>query len=221
MKYLYVVMILFCSSLAPTWAQAQIPAGSSAPVPGSADIAAPAPKAPLKGSLKTHAVKAAEGLRQMGESLKKMQRAASELAGEATRQDYVSVGDPDVVGTIIIPAIPAPSGLLPIGDYLPMRQNWVDYYLDQIGKLLPIYAAEVDALRFPDSVKSDATALLEQMRPLFEDGKAHYLTLFNMQKDLSKTENMKLGEQAVMLYDDMKKLDDLRKKVFALLKGAE
>ncbi|MBY0549895.1 MAG: hypothetical protein K2W95_21660 [Candidatus Obscuribacterales bacterium] len=177
--------------------------------------------APLTGSVKSSPVVAAEGLRQMGEALKKIQRAAAELVGEATRQDYISVGDPDVVGSIIIPAIPDPSGMMPIGDYLPMRQGWVDYYLDQIAKLMPLYAAEVDNLALPAGIKSDATVLMDQMTPLYEDAKAHYLTLFNMQKALKGTDNIKFGEQAVMLHDDMKKIDELRKKVFAMVKSAE
>lgn len=177
--------------------------------------------APLTGSVKSTAVTAAEALRQMGDALKKIERAAAELVGEATRQDYISVGDPDVVGTIIIPAIPDPSGLMPIGDYLPMRQQWVDYYLDQIAKLMPIYAGEVDNLVMPPTIKSNATALLDQMRPLYDDAKSHYLTLFNMQKALKGTDNIQLGKQAVMLHDDMKKIDDLRKQVFALVKDAE
>lgn len=193
------------------------------PVQAADTTASPPAKtsAALTGSVKTSPVVAAEGLRQMGEALKKIQRAAAELVGEATRQDYISVGDPDVVGSIIIPAIPDPSGMMPIGDYLPMRQGWVDYYLDQIAKLMPLYAAEVDNLALPAGIKSDATALMDQMTPLYEDAKSHYLTLFNMQKALKGTDNIKFGEQAVMLHDDMKKIDELRKKVFAMVKDAE
>lgn len=194
---------------------------TAAAAPGSSQSDTGGKPAKLTGSVKSSAIVAAEALRQMGDALKKIQRAAAELVGEATRQDYITVGDPDVVGSIIIPAIPAPSGIMPIGDYLPMRKPWVDYYLDQIAKLMPLYATEADSIVLPDGIKQDALALMEQMRPLYEDAKTHYLTLFEMQKDLAKTDNIQLGKQAVMLHDDMKKIDDLRKKVFEMVKAAE
>lgn len=156
----------------------------------------------------------------MGEALRKIQRAASELASEATRQDYVAVGDPDVVGTIIVPAIPEPSGMMAVGDYLPMRKEWLDYFLNQIGQLIPIYAKETDALVFPDSVKEQAIDSLKTMEPVFEDLKSHYMTLLNLTQP-KEMSNTKVGEEAVMLHDDAKQLNDIRQRVFKLLKDAD
>lgn len=175
----------------------------------------------LQGSVKALDVEAAEGLRQMGDALKKMQRASLELMGECTRQNYISVGDPDVVGTIIIPALPDPSGMMAIGPYLPIREKWMDYYLDQIGKLIPIYASLVDGLILPDGVRTQGTAQLDTMRPLFEDARARYLTLLNMSKDLKTMKNMTIAKEAVLLHDDMQKMDGIRKNVFKLLKDSE
>ncbi len=179
------------------------------------------PGQPLKGSVKSRAIVAAEGLRQMGAALKKIERAAAGLVGEATRQDYVEVGDPDVVGSIIIPAIPDPSGMMPIGPYLPMRRNWFDFYLDEIAKLIPMYAEEVDALVLPDSIKQDSLNELEQMRPYFQQVRQSYLTLYNMQKDLANASNNKVAEQSVILHDSVIKIDKLRREIFKMLQEAE
>lgn len=175
----------------------------------------------LQGSVKSLDVESAEGLRQMGDCLKKIQRSSLELMGEATRQDYISVGDPDVVGTIIIPAMPDPSGMLAIGPYLPIRQKWMDYYLDQIGKLIPIYAELTDGLVLPGPIRDKGIPMLDTMRPLFADAKTHYLNLVSMSTELKTTKNMKIAEEAVRLHDDMQKIDGIRRDVFKLLKDSE
>lgn len=173
---------------------------------------------PLSGSVKAVDIEAGECLRQMGDALKKMERAGLELMGEATRQDYISVGDPNVVGTIILPALP--DNMMATGPYLQMRPKWVDYYLDQIGKMIPIYAELTDSLVMPDAVKAQSTALLDQMRPLFVDAKERYLALVAV-GDYKKADNMKVAKLAVELHDDMEKMEKIRLQVFKLLKTSE
>lgn len=178
-------------------------------------------KSPLSGQIKAIDVEAAECLRQMGDCLKKMERAALELMGEATRQDYISVGDPDVIGTMIIPAIPSPSGMLAVGPYLPIRDKFMDYYLDQIGKLIPIYAEYTDSLVMPPQLKERANSTLKQMLPQFEDAKARYMELLALRKDTKTPHNEKIAALSVQIHDDMQSMDKLRKEVFALLKENE
>ncbi|MBX9687008.1 MAG: hypothetical protein K2X27_09915 [Candidatus Obscuribacterales bacterium] len=177
-------------------------------------------KSPLKASAKATDVEAAEQLRQMGDCLRKMERAALELMGEATRQDYISVGDPDVIGTMILPAIPDESALLAHGEYLPIRQKWMDYYLDQIGKLIPIYAEMTDTLMMPAASRDQATQLLDQMRPYFIDARTRYLALIKISKKIKTARNQQVAELSVQVHDDIAKMDKLRKDVFALLKSS-
>lgn len=189
----------------------------------SATTGSAAPKATTKiqGSVKATDVEAAEILRQMGDCLHKMKRSSLELMGEATRQDYISVGDPDVIGTMILPAIPSPSGVMGVGPYLKIRQKWMDYYLDQIGKLIPIYAEYTDTLVMPDSVKDEATKMLDQMLPLFDDARQRYIVLLFYSKHLDEFRNDQIATLAVQIHDDMDKMDKIRKDVFNLLKKSE
>ncbi len=175
----------------------------------------------LQGSVKAVDVEAAEVLRNMGDVLKKIERASLELMGEATRQDYISVGDPDVIGTMIIPAIPAPTGMMNIGPYLPIRKDMMDYYMDQMAKLMPIYAKYTDKLIMPEGTKSKATETLEEMRPFFADSKEQYMTLLQMSKHLPDIDNKKVAVLCVKIHDDMDNMDKLRRKVFDLLKEEE
>lgn len=219
-RQLTLATLSICLSMAPdALADDRSIAATSSPTAGTSQSSVSGK--PIQGSVKTIDVEAAECLRQMGDCLKKMQRASLELMGEATRQDYIAVGDPDVVGTIIIPAIPAPSGMMAVGPYLPIREKWMDYYLLQIGKLIPMYADLTDSLVMPDSAKEEATKLLDQMRPRFEDAKQQYLSLLNMSKDLKNVKNNDVAETSVRLHDDMDKMDKLRKEVFKLLKESE
>jgi|688.fasta_scaffold665816_2 hypothetical protein len=196
--------------LANTVQAASNPGGSAAPA-----------STKLQGSVKATDVEAAEVLRQMGDALHKMERAGLELMGEATRQDYIAVGDPDVIGTLIIPALPSPSGVMAVGPYLPIREKWMDYYLDQIGKLIPIYAELTDSLVMPPEVKAEATKLLDQMQPIFQDARERYIVLLYYAKHLKDVKNDQIAVLAVRLHDDMDKMDKIRKDVFKLLKQSE
>lgn len=175
----------------------------------------------LSGSVKAIDVEAGEALRQMGDCLKKIERASLELMGEATRQNYIAVGDPDVIGTMIIPAMPSETGVMAVGPYLPIRKGWFDYYMNQMASLFPIYADYVDALVMPPTTKTQATALLDQMRQPFADSKARYMELYRFKKQLSKVSNKKVAVICVQIHDDMDKMDKLRRQVFDLLKSSE
>jgi len=178
----------------------------------------PASKA-LRGGVKTLDIEAAETLRQLGDANKKMQRAMLELMGEATRMSYMAVGDPNVIGTLIIPALP--DNMMKTGPYEPIRKKWMDYYLDQVGMLIPIYAELVDSLLMPESTRDEATKMLDQMRPLFADAKQHYDALVVMSKDLKHAHHSKIAEYAVIVHDDFMKCDKIRLDVFKLLKKSE
>lgn len=189
--------------------------------PGNSTTQTATSSATLAGSVKSIDVEAAEALRQMGDCLKKIERASLELMGEATRQNYIGVGDPTVVGTIIIPAMPSETGVMAVGPYLPIRKQWFDYYMNQMASLFPIYADYVDALVMPDSTKSQAIALLDQMRQPFADAKARYMELYRYKKQLSKLGNKKVAVLSVQIHDDMGKMEKLRLQVFELLKATE
>lgn len=195
---------------------------ASASTPGSASTPASAStSSQLQGSVKAIDVEAAECLRQMGDCLKKIERAALELMGEATRQDYIAVGDPDVIGTMIIPAVPSTTGVMAVGPYLPVRKKMWNYYMNQIAELFPIYAEYVDSLVMPESVKAQATTMLEQMRTPFAEAKAHYMELLAMKKKLPKVDNKKVAVLSVKIHDDMDQMEKTRHDVFALLIESE
>lgn len=219
------VSLLVALSAVPSAIAADANSDSAASSPSTANASSVGANgsdgAALQGSVKALDVEAAEGLRQMGDSLKKMQRASLELMGECTRQNYISVGDPDVVGSIIIPALPDPSGMMAIGPYLPIREKWMDYYLDQIGKLIPIFASLTDGLQLPPGVRTEGTALLDTIRPLFADARTRYMNLLNMSKELKTMKNMTIAKEAVLLHDDMQKIDGIRRQVFKLLQNSE
>jgi hypothetical protein len=97
----------------------------------------------------------------------------------------------------------------------------MDYYLDQIGKLIPIYAELTDSLVMPPEVKAEATKLLDQMQPIFQDARERYIVLLYYAKHLKDVKNDQIAVLAVRLHDDMDKMDKIRKDVFKLLKQSE
>jgi hypothetical protein len=82
-------------------------------------------------------------LKAAANSTRPLESALDNVVSEVTRQQYVSVGQPNVVGTMVIPARP---GMIPIGDYLPPREQYMTIYAAQIQASLIKLVEQVSVL---------------------------------------------------------------------------
>lgn|GEM_PF-1346730 len=108
----------------------------------------PPSSASLQGNIQGGAPVVLQGLHDIGVSVHHLQGMLKGLMYEAQRQDMVVVAEPNVIGPIVIPAIPNPSGMMSIG-YLPPRKKWVDYFMSQIEEIIPMLDHEINSLPRP------------------------------------------------------------------------
>lgn len=59
------------------------------------------------------------------------------------------VSEPDIIGPIVVPAVPTPSGMMPVGDYLPPRKKWLNFYMAEMGQLIPLMQGELASTAIP------------------------------------------------------------------------
>ena len=103
----------------------------------------------LQGNIQGGAPVVLQGLHDVGVTVHHLQEMLKGLLYEAQRQDMVVVAEPDVIGPIVMPAIPNPSGMMSMG-YLPPRKKWVDYFMSQIEEIIPMLDHEINSLPRPD-----------------------------------------------------------------------
>ncbi len=120
----------------------------------------------LEGRVQDEAVALGTGLRDLSKTLHHLKRSAFDIFVEVQRQNMVVVGEPDVIGPIIIPAMPSPSGMIGVGGFLEPRKKFLDYFMSQVVDLSKMTQSEVAALLLPDNASDDAKAELKTITDL-------------------------------------------------------
>lgn len=131
-------------------------------------------------SVKTVALSFERQLRMMGEGIKRVRRAASDLAAECT-QPVEMMGEIDIIGTDVIPIMPATAEGFG-NQYIPPRPKYVNLHMQQLGNLIPILEDDMQTLTLPDSEKEYATPLLADAKNYLADVKKHYGVLQGLTK---------------------------------------
>ena len=113
-------------------------------------------KEKLEGRIEQSAADSVSRVKELITSVKHLKRSTFDVFCEVQREDLVAVGEPNVIGPIIVPAIPSGSGLLGTGEYLPARKKWIDHYMAQIEKLYPMVTKELEGLKLGEEADDKA-----------------------------------------------------------------
>lgn len=145
-------------------------------------------------------------LKAIGDTSNHIRRTALDIIGEVERQDLVVVSEPDMFGPIVVPAIPAPDGMMAMGDFLPPRKKWLDIFINQLDQLLPVLHDEANNSS-TDSKEWDS------LKKLVDDAE-HDLKVLKEVAGADKPDRLAVGKQALGIYDDMGKIDKERKAIY-------
>lgn len=221
------------SSLSPSSSSAQTPLGSvDVPASGSAAVnpaaaadaagrksAAlnpPSSAASLQGNVQGGAPVILQGLHDVGVSVHHLQEMLKGLLYEAQRQDMVVVAEPNVIGPMIIPAIPNPSGMMSIG-YLPPRKKWIDYFMSQIEEIIPMLDHEINSLPRPNQSESE---LLQAYIELFDAARGFNPPWSRLETATKGPDykNQDISLAGSELWFQIEKFKKLKDKVFKMVK---
>lgn len=180
------------------------------------DIEAQKEKATIEGHVEQEALDTEAALKDLGTSLHHFKRASVDVFTEVQREDLVVVGEPDVIGPMIVPAVTG-SGLLGTGQFLPARKKFIDYFMIQIEKLLPIVEKETKAIILPDDASAEAKSEKAEIDKIFEQLKGSARDLDQVTAG-PKYDNMKIAKQATLVHDLVGKADKCRKSLYELIK---
>lgn len=173
-------------------------------------------KKPLTGGISNATLRAHAGLKEVDASVKMLQRSAMDMIGEVERTDWVVAAEPEAIGPIIVPAISySTQGL---GDLDPPRKKWIDFLMNQTAQLIDMTNADINATRLTDNAPPEATSAWSDIKSLMLDVVAHYQNLKGITQG-PKYDNLKIGKQALGIYDDMTRVEGLIKKITCLIRG--
>jgi hypothetical protein len=167
----------------------------------------------IKGGVQKTVKEAVTGLRAIYEASEKLKHSASELYGEATRQEVQLVEEPEYIsGTVI--EIPES---FTTGPLLPMRKKWVDYYMAQITQLSTMLQDEIDGTLIPDDKVADCKPYMDSLNTAMADVEAHRQKL--LQLTLSAPyDNQAIAMECKGISFDMKQIKELHKKLYHAVK---
>lgn len=172
---------------------------------------------PVTGGVTKTVVPAQVGLKEMGDTAKHLHKATLGMVGELTRQDLVVVGEPDVIGPIVMPAIPIPSGMLAMGDYLPPRKKWVDFFNYQIGTLVNEMQKELTSMSFPPDQMQQVTPLWNEIIALVADMTDKTQKLIDISKG-PNYDRKAMGILTMNIYDDTTNFERPWKELVKLMR---
>jgi hypothetical protein len=107
--------------------------GGAAASDGAADSAAQT----VQDNTKCSAVIDLATLKDLGEICRHIKGTTKDLLYETQRPNQIVVGTPTVIGNMVIPPRPDPSGIVNTGTFLPPRKKWLDYFRNELSFLMP------------------------------------------------------------------------------------
>ena len=156
-------------------------------------------------------------LKQMGESIHRLKRAATDLYAEC-RQQVEMAGEIDFIGGEVIPIMPVTAEGFGPEQYLPPRKKYIDLHMSQLSQLIPILNDEINSLVIPDENKNDSQSFADSMQNCLKIVKDNFASLqgLTVQPPYS---NADIAGLANNIHDQVSKIDNDRKKIYHLVRG--
>jgi hypothetical protein len=167
-----------------------------------------------------------EMLRDLGDSLKKLDNAATETVKEVNRHAPAPIGMQDIVEEQIMnpfgydPWDPALNASLRNGPLLPPRKKWLDFDVNQVGQVAGILQHEVSSLCPPVALSTTAKDSFKVELGLMTEANARIQTAADRLKQLAQGptyENDKIGKAAHDIRTSAKTIEECRKRAVKAL----
>lgn len=176
-------------------------------------------KSSLSGGVSQAVIDCHSGLKEMARGAKLMERAALDLAGEVEITEYVVATQPDVIGPIIVPSVAFPEKQEGFAQLDQPKKKWLDYVIHEMTPLIKILASDVDALQLPPDASDDMKACVTEIKAQLADTQKHFDNVGPL-TEKPPFDNLKIGKEAVGIYDNMQKISAQIKKINHFLQSS-
>lgn len=146
-------------------------------------------------------------LKKVSDSTRRLQEALRGIVYEITQRQQVTVAQPNVIGSMVVPGIPG--GAIPIGDYLPPNQRNMTVLASQTQRALTILIEQSSTLPSSDAADDQLNGRLSLIKSDLD-----YLRERNQALQASMAsppyENLAIGRIVVAMSD---RLDRVKKSL--------
>jgi hypothetical protein len=167
----------------------------------------------LQGEVKEEVVAALSQLHEVRVAEEKVKRASEDLYQESTRPQITMEEEPDIIGdTVMELPVPVQTGLL-----LPPRAKWVNRFMDDLDKLVPMLKEEVGDVAIPDTNKTDETQLYNFLVAATDVIDQRFNTL----KQLCTAppyDQVAMANASAVIHQAVKEMETARKHLYELLR---
>ncbi len=185
-------------------------------VPQSKPLVTASPPS-LQGSATVTTLQAETGVHEVAESVKRLRASARDIIIEVTRQDMAVVAEPDVIGPVVLPAMPMPGGMIGIGPNLPPRRKFINVFVAQMAQFYNLASADLNTLLVPEDKELAITPLWNQASNILLDISSHYIKLLSLAQ-ADKLDGGELGREALAVYDDTTAFEKPWKEIYKIIK---
>jgi|GEM_PF-5224049 hypothetical protein len=167
-----------------------------------------------------------EMLRDLGDSLKKLEHATTETVKEVNRHAPAPVNMQDIVTEQVLnpfmydPWDPALNASLRNGPLLPPRKKWLDFDVSQVAQVVGILQHEVSSLCPPVSLSNTAKDSFKVELGLMTEANGKIQTTSDQLKQLAQGpnyDNEKIGKAAHDIRTAARTLEECRKRAVKAL----
>lgn len=159
-------------------------------------------------------------LRDAGLALERIRQQAINVYVEARRKPVSPKTAPQLADPREIP-------IKEMGTHLPPRREWLVFYMGTMEPIIHLLGKDVDDIRngvhklvVPEKIKSDFNPHWQEWTSTVEDMNNHLSSLLDLFEEAG-TKGDAIAKEAVAIYEDTKKLEHVRRQVYASIQEVE
>lgn len=176
-------------------------------------------KSALSGGVSQAVMDAHSGLKEMARGAKLMERAAMDMVGEVEITEYVVATQPDAIGPLIVPSVSFPEKNIGFAQMDQPKKKWLDYVIHMMTPLVKMMQTDADALQLPPDASDDMKKCLAAIKEQLADTQKHFDN-FAPLCEKPPFDNIKIGKEALGIYDDMQRVEGQIKKINHMLQSS-
>ncbi|HEY9869281.1 MAG TPA: hypothetical protein V6D08_08955 [Candidatus Obscuribacterales bacterium] len=161
-------------------------------------------------------------LKHVRDAARRLRSAALMLIDDVEQRDMVVTGEPMIIQPIPMKDDTHPIGwaqkMEDLGPALPPRKKWLDLDMAAAGRLVDALQQETDAVQFPSEKNDKLAPAWSEVKSILEDTRSQYRNLQDLTQGPTY-DNIKIGQAALSIYNNMGKLDKPLKEVISILRS--
>ena len=161
-------------------------------------------------------------LKNVHDAARRLRSSTLMLVNDVEQRNMVVTGEPEIIDPVPMKddshSIGWAQEMDDLGPALPPRKKWLDLDMSNTGQLLEVLQQDMDGVQFPAEKQTQLAGPWGQLKGLVQEAQTHYSNLQSLTKGPG-FDNIKIGKEALAIYDNMGKMEKPLKEVLETLRS--